>query len=135
MKKDKLLLPLSVLVLLSLLLAACGSKKEANFPTGTFINSADPAYGHVFNEDGTFRAIWKGSTLATGTYRIDGDTFIMEADSDCPEWSFKYTWDGTNLTFNYIGDPADDPCGVHRGPAFDNVTYTLSVGVIFTYRI
>jgi len=128
MKKDKLFLPLSVLVLLSLLLAACGSTSsgEANFPTGTFINSADPAYGHVFNEDGTFRAIWKGSTLATGNYRVKGDTFIMEADDylNCPEWSFKYTWDGSSLTFNYIGDRADDPCSDHRGPAFDNVTYT-----------
>ena len=131
MKKDKMLLLVSVLVLLSLLLAACGSAKstkEANFPTGTFINSAQPAYGQVFNEDGTYRATWTGSTLATGTYRVNGDTFIMEADDylDCPAWSFKYTWDGTNLTFNYIGDRADDPCGEHRGPAFDNVTYTLS---------
>jgi predicted secreted protein len=127
MKKDKLLLLVSVLGLLSLLLVACGSKKEADlpFPTGKFISSADPNFAQVFNEDGTFRAIWRGSTLATGTYRVSGDTFTTESsDSGCPPWSFKYTWDGTNLTFNYIGDRVDDPCGGTRGNAFDNQTYT-----------
>jgi hypothetical protein len=134
MKNNKLLLLMPVLVLLSLVLAACGSKKEANsptgepnFPTGKFINSGAPNYGHIFNEDGTFSAFAGSSTLVTGTYSVDGDTFTIESDdSGCPPWSFKYTWDGTNLTFNYIGDRADDPCGVHRGNAFDNVTYTLS---------
>ena len=127
MKKDKLLV-LGVM-LLSLLLAACGLKTEANlpFPTGKFISSADPDFAQVFNEDGTFRAIWKGSTLATGTYSVNGDTFTTESsDSGCPAWSFKYTWDGTNLTFNYIGVRADDPCGGTRGNAFDNQIYTLS---------
>ena len=127
MKNNKILLLVSILVLLSLLLAACGSKNEANFPTGTFISSADPEFAQVFNEDGTFRAIWKGSTLATGTYSVNGDTFTTESsDSGCPAWSFKYTWDGTNLTFNYIGVRADDPCGGTRGNAFDNQIYTLS---------
>jgi hypothetical protein len=134
MKKDKLLLLMLVLELLSLVLAACGSKKEANsptgepnFPTGKFINSGAPNYGLIFNEDGTFTAFAGSSTLVTGTYSVDGDTFTNKSDdSGCPPWSFKYTWDGTNLTFNYIGDRADDPCGVHRGNAFDNVTYTLS---------
>ena|ERR1700752_2626473 len=129
MKKDTLLLPLSILVLLSLLLAACGATPsgEANFPSGKFISSADPDFAQVFNEDGTFKAIWKGNTMATGTYSVSGDTFITESsDSGCPPWSFKYTFDGTNLTFNYIGDRADDPCGSTRGNAFDNQTYTLS---------
>jgi hypothetical protein len=65
---------------------------------------------------------------ATGTYSVNGGTFTDEANLyyRCPEWSFKYTWDGTNLTFHYIGDRADDPCGSHRGNAFDNITYTLS---------
>jgi hypothetical protein len=127
MKNKKSLLLVSVMLLLSLMLAACGSKNEANFPTGTFISAEDPDYAQVFNEDGTFRAIWKGSTLATGTYSVDGDTFITEStNTGCPPWSFKYTWDGTNLTFNYIGNRADDPCGGTRGNAFDNETYYLS---------
>jgi hypothetical protein len=129
MKNKKFLLLVSVLALLSALLAACGSKAEANlhFPTGKFISTADPDFAQVFNEDGTFKAIWKGSTLATGTYSAKGDTFTTESTSTgCPPWSFKYTWDGTNLTFNYIGDRADDPCGSTRGNAFDNETYTLS---------
>src|SRR6185436_21066998 len=96
-------------------------------PTGKFINSGAPNYGHIFNDDGTFSAFAGSSTLVTGTYSVDGDTFTIESDdSGCPPWSFKYTWDGTNLTFNYIGDRADDPCGSTRGNAFDNETYTLS---------
>ena len=127
MKKKKFLLLVTVLVLLSLLLTACGPEREANFPTGKFISTTDPDFAQVFNEDGTFSAIWKGTTLATGTYSVNGDTFMTESvDTGCPPWSFNYTWDGTNLTFNYIGDRADDPCGNTRGNAFDNQTYTLS---------
>ena len=129
MKKDKLLLLVLIMASLSLLLAACSSQKEASlpFPTGKFISSADPDFVQVFNEDGTFMAIWKDSTLATGTYSVNGDIFTTDStDSGCPPWSFKYLWDGTNLVFNYIGDRADDPCGATRGNAFDNQTYTLA---------
>src|SRR6185503_10190289 len=92
MKKDKLLLLMPVLVLLALVLAACGSKKEANspteesnFPIGRFINSGAPNYGQIFNQDGTFSAFTGSSTLVTGTYSVDGDTFTMKSDdSGCP---------------------------------------------------
>jgi hypothetical protein len=117
-----------VLVILSLLLAACGSTKETNFPTGKFINSGDQSHGLSFNEDGTYIAFFGEETIATGTYSVNGDTFTDAANPyyRCPEWSFKYTWNGTNLTFHYIGDRTDDPCGGTRGNAFDNQTYTLS---------
>lgn len=39
--------------------------------------------------------------------------------------SFEYTFDGMNLTFDYVGNPADDPFGGRRGD-FDTVTYVLS---------
>jgi hypothetical protein len=149
MKNQKLWFLINDLLMISLTMAACTSNipttvptsvptptiqpteapsdSAINFPIGKFINSGDPNYGHIFNEDGTFSAFAGSSTLVTGTYSVDGDTFTIESDdSGCPPWSFKYTFDGTNLTFNYIGDRADDPCGVHRGPAFDNVTYHLS---------
>jgi hypothetical protein len=38
---------------------------------------------------------------------------------------FRYTFDGTNLSFNYVSNPKDDACDGRRGD-FDNQTYTLS---------
>ena len=130
MKKDKLLLLVSVLVFLSLLLAACGptSSGEANFPTGKFVRADNANHGLIFNEDGTFSVFEGGGTLVRGTYSVNGDTFTEESNdagcTDVPK-SFKYTFDGTNLTFKYIDDPADDSC-VGRFFDFDNVTYTRS---------
>jgi len=67
-------------------------------------------------------------TFINAAYSVDSDTFTEKSSvHDCPgvPRSFKYTFDGKNLTFNYIGDPADDPCTSRRGD-FDNVTYTQS---------
>ena len=115
------------LLLLSLLLVACGSTKEANFPTGKFLKSGTVNHGLVFNEDGTFSVFDGSMTIANGTYRVEGDTYIETSnDQNCPvPMSFKYTFDGTNLTFNYVGNPVDDPCSGRRGD-FNNVTYILS---------
>ncbi len=130
MKNNKLLLLMLSLVLLSLLLVACGSTREASFPTGKFIKSGASSHGLIFNEDGTFSVFEGGTTLVSGTYSVDGDTYTEESNNagctDVPR-SFKYVFDGTNLTFNYIGDPAEDTCGGGgRRADFDNVTYTLS---------
>jgi hypothetical protein len=121
------LLLVSILVLLSLMLAACGSSKEANFPAGKFIKSGEPNHALIFNEDGTFSVMEGSATLVIGTYSVDGDTYTEESNNfGClTPMSFKYTFDGKNLTFNYVGDPADDPCGGRRGD-FDNVTFTRS---------
>lgn len=56
-------------------------------------------------------------TFINAAYSVDG----------CPgvPRSFKYTFDGKDLTFNYIGDPAVDSC-IARGVDFNNVTYTQS---------
>jgi hypothetical protein len=98
-----------------------------NFPTGKFVKSSDQNHGVIFNNDGTF-AVFDGSmTIANGTYRVEGDTYIETSnDQACPvPMSFRYTFDGTNLTFNYVSNPADDPCGGRRGD-FNDVTYTIS---------
>lgn len=126
MKNNKLLLLVPVLVLLSLLLAACGSS-EAKFPTGRFIKSGEPNHALVFKEDGTFAVMEGSSTIVIGTYSIDGDIYTEESNNfGClTPMSFKYTFDGSNLTFNYVGNPEDDPCGGRRGD-FDNVTFSLS---------
>jgi hypothetical protein len=124
MKNNKLLLIVPILVLLSLLLAACSS--EASFPTGRFIKSGSTTHALVFNEDGTLAVMEGSTTLVVGKYSVDADIFTFESDSfGCPAVNMKYTFDGTNLTFNYAGSPEDDPCVPRRGD-FDNVTYTLA---------
>jgi predicted small secreted protein len=130
MKNKRSILLVSGMILLSLLLAACSSADETSFPTGKFIKSGASSHGLIFNPDGTFSVFEGGTTLVTGTYSVDGDTYIEESNNagctDVPK-RFKYTFDGTNLTFTYVGNPAEDTCGGGgRRADFDNVTYTLS---------
>jgi len=114
------------LLLLSLMLAACGSSSKSEFPTGKFVKSNNENHGFIFNEDKTFSVFDGSITIVNGTYSVDGDIFTDESNSQgCPPLSFKYTFDGTNLTFNYVGKPADDPCGGRRSD-FNNQTYILS---------
>ena len=130
MKKDKLLLSVPVLVLLSLLLAACGAPPEANFPTGKFVKTGEPNHGLIFNENGTFSVFEGSGTLVRGTYSVSNGMYTeLSNDAGCTDVpkSFKYTFDGTNLTFNYVDNPEEDTCGGGgRRADFDNVTYTLS---------
>jgi hypothetical protein len=119
------------LLLLSVTLAACGTAASAepaiNFPTGKFVKSNDQDRGVVFNTDGTFSVFDGSMAIANGTYRVEGDTYIETSnDENCPvPMSFKYTFDGANLTFNYVSNPADDPCDGRRGD-FNDVTYIIS---------
>jgi len=114
------------LLLLSLMLAACGSSSKSEFPTGKFVKSNNENHGFIFNEDKTFSVFDGSITIVNGTYSVDGDIFTDESNSQsCPPFSFKYTFDGTNLTFNYVSNPADDPCGGRRSD-FNNQTYILS---------
>lgn len=130
MKINKLLLVGLGLFLVSALLAACGSNQETNFPTGKFKKVGAPNHGLIFNKDGTFSVFEGDITLVRGTYSVDGDAYTEESnDAGCTDVprSFKYTFDGTNLTFSYVGNPAEDTCGGGgRRADFDNVTYTLS---------
>ena len=114
------------LLLLSLMLAACGSSSKSGFPTGKFVKSNNENHGFIFNEDKTFSVFDGSITIVNGTYSVDGDIFTDESNSQsCPPMSFKYTFDGTNLTFNYVGNPADDPCDGRRTD-LNNQTYILS---------
>jgi hypothetical protein len=125
MKNSKLLLLVPILMVLSLFLAACGSPKET-FPTGRFIKSGSTTHALVFNEDGSLAVMEGSTTLVVGKYSADADIFTFESDNfGCPAVNIKYTFDGTNLTFSYVGSPEDDPCAPRRSD-FDNVTYTLS---------
>jgi hypothetical protein len=130
MNTKKLLQIVPILVLLSLLLAACGTTSPGgeNFPTGTFQKAGEPRHGLVFNEDGTFSVFDGTITVVSGTYSVKGDTYTeLSNDAGCTDVpkSFKYTFDGTNLTFSYVDDPAKDTCGGGgRRADFDNVTYT-----------
>jgi hypothetical protein len=122
----KILIALIAILLLAVLLAACGSPSTSGFPTGKFVRSDNKAHGLTFNKDGTFSVFDGNATLVRGKYSTKSDTYTDESnDQNCPRTSFKYKFDGTNLTFNYAGKPTDDPCDGRRGD-FNNVTYILS---------
>ena len=127
MKNKKLLVLVFGLVFVSLILAACGTSKTT-FPTGKFIKSGTTDYKLVFNPDGTFLVSSGGTNLITGTYSVDGNVLTETSnDGGCStDVSFTYTFDGTNLTFNYVGTPADDMACSGRYRDFNNVTYILS---------
>ncbi len=128
MKNKNLLVLVVGLVFVSLILGACSSSSKSGFPIGKFLIPDDKnGAGLQFNEDGTWTAFNSTYALARGTYRVDGDTYIEESNNGgCPApISFKYTFDGSSLTFNYIGNPANDPCDGRRA-GFDNMTYVLS---------
>jgi hypothetical protein len=114
-------------LLFSVVLAACGAEPagEANFPTGKFVRSDNENRVFIFNEDGTLLVLEGSTTLVRATYSVDGNVFTETSnDGGCEtNVDFNYTFDGTNLTFNYVGDPDDDlDCGGRRAD-FNNVTY------------
>jgi hypothetical protein len=126
MKTNRSLLIMLSLVFFSHMLIACGAGKAASFPTGRFLRSGTANYGLVFNQDGTFSVFDGGLTIVNGKYSVAGNIFTDESnDQNCPPMSFKYVVDGANLTFNYVGNPTDDPCDGRRSD-FNNVTYTVS---------
>lgn len=119
----KILFPL--LAVLSLILSACGGVSKSAFPTGKFVDSTNEQGGMIFNEDGTWEAYNGIYTLAKGTYSATDTTYTEEtSNSDCPKMTLAYIFDGTNLTFSYVGDPSEDPCDGRRA-GFDNKTYVL----------
>lgn len=114
-----------LLVVLSLVLSACGGSSKSAFPTGKFVDMNNDQGGFIFNEDGTWEAYNGIYTLAKGTYSATDTTYTEEtSNSDCPKITVAYTFDGANLIFNYIGDPSEDPCDGRR-VGFDGKTYIL----------
>jgi hypothetical protein len=129
MNRKQLFSLISGLLLVILMLSACsGSVQKSNFPTGTFIKSGEQDYGLVFNTDKTFSVFQGDSTFVQGTYSVEGNVFTERSnDAGCKtNVSFTYTFDGTNLTFNYVGNPDDDTACDGRHADFNNVTYTLT---------
>jgi hypothetical protein len=125
MKKILLLLVVGLMVLL---LPACGPAEAADFPTGKFIKSGETDYGLKFNPDNTFAVFQGETTYVTGTFKVNGDVFTETSnDGGCDtNVSFHYTFDGSKLTFSYVGDPQKDASCTGRHVDFNNVTYTLS---------
>ncbi len=128
MNAKKLSLLVLGLLLALLTLSACGeSSQETNFPVGKFVTPGSTFSGLYFGDDGTWYAFDYGEHLAEGTYTIKGDTYTEKTNNaGCSApISFHYTFDGTYLKFQYIGDPAKDDCEGRRN-AFNNTTYVLS---------
>ena len=127
MYNKRLFLLVTSLVLASLILASCSGASGA-FPTGKFIKSGEQDYGLVFNADKTFSVFQGDNTFVRGTYKVEGNIFTETSnDGGCKtDVSFTYTFDGKNLTFKYVGNPADDYGCTGRYVDFNNVTYTLS---------
>ena len=131
MNNDKKMLSILIgLLLVSMTLAACSTPASSApaFPTGKFIKSGTVNYGLVFNTDRTFSVFDGDTTFVKGTYSVDGNVFTETSnDGGCEtNVSFTYTFDGTNLTFNYVGNPDDDVACTGRHADFNNITYTLS---------
>ena len=130
MKHKKFLWLIIGLTVLVLSLAACGvsSSGKADFPTGKFIKSGTTDYGLAFNKDGTFSVFSGDTTYVNGTYEVKGNVFTETSnDGDCEtNVSFKYSFDGKNLTFSYAGNPDDDTTCDGRHADFNNVTYVLA---------
>ena len=118
---------LAGLLLLSLILTACGSA-STKFPTGKFIKEDTKEYGLQFNEDGTFQVFNGETVFVNGTYSVEGNVFTETGnDGGCePNVNFNYTFDGSKLTFTYVGNPEDDADCTGRYADFNNVTYILS---------
>lgn len=140
-----------VLVVLAFVLAACGGSTPTTapaaqteapaaateapdslpFPTGKFVRSdrVNPV-GFIFNADGTWEAreFTYGKTEAKGTYSVEGNIFTETSNNGGCDTNvqFNYTFDGSNLTFTYVGNPEDDAACGGRQAGFNNVTYILS---------
>jgi hypothetical protein len=127
--KRNLLVLVVCLILASLILAACGSAAPENiFPTGKFIKSGVTDYGLEFKDDGTFSVFQSETIYVSGTYKADGRVFTETSnDGGCDtNVSFNYAFDGSKLTFSYIGDPEKDAACTGRYADFNNVTFTIA---------
>lgn len=103
------------------------ARTNSNFPSGKFIKTGTANYGLLFNADGTFSVFEGDNTFVRATYTVEGDIFTETSNTGGCETneSFTYTFDGKNLTFNYVGNPDDDTACDRRHADLNNVTYTL----------
>lgn len=103
------------------------ARTNSNFPQGKFIKAGMTNYGLLFNADGTFSVFEGDNTFVRATYTVEGNVFTETSNTGGCETneSFTYTFDGMNLTFNYVGNPDDDAACAGRHADFNNVSYTL----------
>jgi hypothetical protein len=150
MKYKYLCLLMIGLLLISLVLTACGTAAQtlaptivpsptvqpteapaepaASFPIGKFVEPGNEEAGYEFNADGTWRAFNSIYTIGRGTYSVKGDLYIEETNSEncgTSPMSFKYSFDGTNLKFALTEESMKDNCD-GRKMSFDGKTYVLS---------
>ncbi len=104
-----------------------GDTASGTFPVGRFVKEGRTNYGFTFNEDGTFHLFEGDIIYINATYKVEEDTFTETSNNGGCETnvSFTYAFDGKHLTFNYVGDPADDLACDQRYKDFNGVTYTL----------
>ncbi len=107
---------------------ATAAPTTASFSTGVFSRSDDESRRLQFNQDGTFAALSGTTELASGTYSVKGDVFTEESnDQSCPTSKhYKYTFDGVNLKFQPVEDPAKDPCPGRRDDFNATRTWVLT---------
>ena len=100
----------------------------STFPVGVFLRVDVKSRGLQFNKDGTFVALDGTTHLAEATYSVKGDVFTEESNNQgCPSlMHYKYTFDGVNLKFQPVEDPAKDPCDGRKGDFNAAVTWVLS---------
>lgn len=114
------------LVVLTFVLAACGGG-QSGLPTGTFAKQGTENYTLEINEDGTYVVRNQGMVLARSTYSVEGNVLTETSNNGGCDTNvqFNYTFDGSNLTFTYVGDSEDDKGCAGRYADFNNVTYVL----------
>lgn len=130
MKNKTLYILIVGLMLLSLILAACGSAsfEKSSFPTGKFVWAGSDSVGIYLNEDNTYSGFYYGEEVDKGTYTVKGNLYTQTSDApnlpaECAapatyEWSF----DGANLKFKLHGE---DKCDIRR-ESFDGQTFVLT---------
>ena len=128
MNRKALFYPFFSLLIVALALSACGGSKQSVFPSGKFIKSGETNYGLEFKSDGAFQVFQGATVFVHGTYKVEGDTLTETSnDGGCKtNISFKYSFDGQNLTLKYADNPDDDADCTGRYADFNNVTYTLA---------
>ncbi len=99
----------------------------STFPTGMFQLKDTPSRGLQFNKDGTYFVLADGNHVVEGTYSAKGDVYTEESNNakyPVP-MQFKYTFDGANLKFQPVADPAKDTCDGRKGDFNDSKTWVL----------
>jgi major membrane immunogen (membrane-anchored lipoprotein) len=128
MKTVKIVLLVVGVMALAVLLAACGSASAtATFPTGKFVNAGNSSRALQFNADGTFIALDGTFDLARGTYSVKDGVYTEESNNaGCTSpMHYKYTFDGANLKFYPVEDPAKDTCEGRKADFSEAQTWVL----------